>query len=416
MKETLKQLTLASTALAAASTALATNGDNMIGVGPYANTMGGVGVAAPQDAISAVFANPAAMCFTPGCAYAEMNFAGSIFLPRVSAEVGGVQADGNNNVYAIPAIGLSLPIGGAESRWRFGLAAYGVTGLGVDYRGTAIDRMAFWGAPLSAGTFTSLQVMKFSPSLSYKITPDLSVGLAMQIDYETLDLGQGTSIGYSAGVQPGVIWHPVKNLSLGLTYISPQPATFDNVANYDVDAGYDSLKLTAPQQVGFGVAYALMEERLLLEANGRWVNWSDAAGYQDFGWKNQWVAALGAQFAVIPKKLFVRAGYNFGQNPVETHDFNGTFTPANMVNVQGNLIPRYYYETFRLVGFPAIVENHLTVGVGYAFSEKFVLNLGYTHAFQAGITENGTTPAGTPTQIRSMLVEDSFELGITWRF
>ena len=47
--------------------AFATNGDNLIGVGPISRAMGGVGIAAPQDAISAVFANPAAMCFGPFC-------------------------------------------------------------------------------------------------------------------------------------------------------------------------------------------------------------------------------------------------------------------------------------------------------------------------------------------------------------
>ena len=45
--------------------AMATNGDNLIGVGPISRAMGGVGIAAPQDAISAVFSNPAAMCFGP---------------------------------------------------------------------------------------------------------------------------------------------------------------------------------------------------------------------------------------------------------------------------------------------------------------------------------------------------------------
>ena len=70
-----------------ATTALATNGDNMMAIGPNARAMGGVGVAAPQDAISAVFANPAAMCFTPGCAYSEVNFAGTLFMPHPKAEL-----------------------------------------------------------------------------------------------------------------------------------------------------------------------------------------------------------------------------------------------------------------------------------------------------------------------------------------
>ena len=45
----------------------ATNGDNLMSIGPISRAMGGVGIAAPQDAISAVFANPAAMCFGPYC-------------------------------------------------------------------------------------------------------------------------------------------------------------------------------------------------------------------------------------------------------------------------------------------------------------------------------------------------------------
>jgi len=117
---------------------MATNGDNVIGAGPISRAMGGTGIAAPQDAISAVFANPAAMCFTPGCDSAEVNFAGTLFRPIVSAgvQIGdspAVTADSQRNIYAIPAIGVSVPIDPDTRRWRFGLAAYGVTGLGVDY-------------------------------------------------------------------------------------------------------------------------------------------------------------------------------------------------------------------------------------------------------------------------------------------
>ena len=65
--------------LMGASHALATNGDNLMAIGPIARSMGGVGIAAPQDAISAVFANPAAMCFGPFCPGSEFNFAGTAF-------------------------------------------------------------------------------------------------------------------------------------------------------------------------------------------------------------------------------------------------------------------------------------------------------------------------------------------------
>ena len=119
---------LALTLLLAAPPTGATNGDNLIAVGPIARAMGGVGVAAPQDAISAVFANPAAMCFGPYCPSSEINFAGTAFMPKVSTKIqspifGTVQADSDEKTYAIPAFGLSLPIGKDASNWRFGLSA-----------------------------------------------------------------------------------------------------------------------------------------------------------------------------------------------------------------------------------------------------------------------------------------------------
>ncbi|MBC7360027.1 MAG: hypothetical protein H5U10_15960 [Desulfacinum sp.] len=71
----------------AAPPAQATNGDNLIAVGPVSRAMGGVGVAAPQDAISAVFVNPAAMCFGPYCPASEVNFGGTLFMPKVDTKI-----------------------------------------------------------------------------------------------------------------------------------------------------------------------------------------------------------------------------------------------------------------------------------------------------------------------------------------
>ena len=86
--------------LAISATAFAsTNGTNLIGIGPIARSMGGVGIAAPQDAISAVFANPAAMCFGAYCPGSEFNFAGTLFRPTPEAKVsaGGVNASAHSD-------------------------------------------------------------------------------------------------------------------------------------------------------------------------------------------------------------------------------------------------------------------------------------------------------------------------------
>lgn len=45
-------------------------------------------------------------------------------------------------------------------------------------------------------------------------------------------------------------------------------------------------------------------------------------------------------------------------------------------------MPTYYYETFRIIGFPAIVEQHLTFGIGYMFTESLKIDVGYMYAFE----------------------------------
>ncbi len=428
MKNLFKVLAIFSFSVMLSTAAFATNGINLIGIGPIARSMGGVGIAQPLDAISAVFANSAAMCFSEYCPGSEFNFAGTAFMPKIDAKItntgaitpGTFSADAKDNVYPIPAIGFSAPLGKDGSKWRFGLAAYGVSGLGVDYRNTNLDRSAFYpapplpqAAPLATGVYTQLQIMKFAPAIAYQVSPKLSIGLALPIDYGVLDLKDGGSSGFALGALPGIIYKPIENLSLGLTYTSPQKITYKNVSDFDQDGRYDDLDLESPQQVGFGIAYDFFNAGLVIEADVKWINWANAKGYEDFDWDNQTVFAIGAQYK-ITDKIALRAGYNYATHPVNEHNnFNGQ-TPAT---VQGKTLPSaYYYETFRIIGFPAIVEQHVTFGIGYKVSDAFSFNLGFMHAFQNSISETGTDLFGQPVRLESTLSETSVDFGLTWRF
>jgi long-chain fatty acid transport protein len=388
--------------------ASATNGDNLIGIGPIARSMGGVGVAAPQDPVSAVFANPAAMCFGPYCPGSEFNFAASIFDPKVNATVttpaGTVTADSQFEPFVIPAVGISTAVG---TRGRFGLAAYGVSGLGVDYRGT--DFFPDVLGPQFAGTndlYTQIQIMKFAPNFAYLLTDNLSVGASLHVNYANVDLQNGSSHGYSMGVQLGTIYK-MGPVSLGLSYVTAQKAEHRRVADFDGDGVLDSLDLESPQEVRFGVAYET--DILLVEGDVKWANWADADGYKAFDWDNQWIYAIGAQYKPM-KKLALRAGYNYGKNPVNEH--NG-WNPAGVTDVQGKQVPTFNYEFLRIIGFPAVVQSHLTVGAGYEITDKLLVNAGYLHAFENSISETDLSGGFT---FASELSEDSFELGLSWRF
>lgn len=409
MKKVLSLFFCISLLIAFSSTAFATNGTNLIGIGSTSRSMGGVGIAYPLDPIAAVFANPAAMCFAPYCPGSAFNFDGTLFMPKVDAKVtigpNTFKADSDDKVYAIPAIGISSPI---SKDLRFGLAAYGVSGLGVDYRDTS----------LPMGISTQLMIMKFSPNIAYMVNDRLSVGLGLHINYSSLDLGEGTSFNYGYGVQLGTIFRPTNNIYIGATYISPQNVDHQNVYDFDGPigaGGKNDLELESPQQIGLGIAFLPIANKLLIEANTRWINWADAKGYEDFDWKDQWVYAVGVQFKPT-KSLALRAGYNYGKNPVKEH--NG-WEGSDPYQVQGNPLPagqgRFAYEYLRIIGFPAIVEHHVTAGIGYEFSKTFVLNLGFKHVFKKTIKETGTF-GGSPVELESTLSENALDLGLTWRF
>ena len=157
----------------------ATNGDNLIGVGPISRSMGGVGVASPQDSISAIFANPAAMCFGAYCPGSEATFSGTYFSPTVNSTadltnlgmpgVGKGESDSQMEPFVVPAIGISTPL---SSRLRFGVGAYGVSGMGVNYKEED---------PEYRDMYTKLEVMKFAPNLAYLVTDNFSVGASLSV-------------------------------------------------------------------------------------------------------------------------------------------------------------------------------------------------------------------------------------------
>ena len=413
----------------------ATNGDNLIAIGPKARAMGGLSIAYPQDAISGVFGNPAALCFTRFCPSTQVDFGGTLFMPEVEASVTNpldptrqLAVESDDDVYPIPAIGISHPVGDKD-RGRVGFAAYGVSGLGVDYRSTILGGTlgqlgpvppAFENAPLIAGSYTSLQIMKFAPSLAWQVAPNLSLGGAFHVNYGILDLGQGSSSGFGYGGQVGALYRPLENLALGLVYTSGQEVEHEKVIS--LGGPLQDLTLEAPAQIGFGVALELNEGRTVLGAEAKWINWSGAEGYSEFGWDDQNVFILGLQHEVIEEKLVLRAGWNYGENPVKEHNgWDGSFDmntgmPNDVTVVQGIPMPTYFYETFRIVGFPAIVESHLTFGLTYHVSRKFSFSLAYMHVLEETIRETGTGPTGAPTTLESSLRESSIDFGLSWKF
>ena len=423
MRKTFAVLFIISLALALCPTAYATNGTNLIGIGPISRAMGGAGVAAPQDATSAIFANPAAMCFGPYCPGSSVDFAGTIFVPSVDGKVNygipGFEGSDSSELppSVIPAIAVTSPI---NEKWRFGAGMYGVSGLGTDFRNTRIDfsRMPLPSPPAPPGAtlpaiYTQLQVLKLSPNIAYLVTPNFSLGASFEVIWQSLDLGEGASAGYTVGLQLGALYHWDK-FNFGFSFTTPESVNHKNVSKFGNPAGqYQDLKLESPWRVQGGISFE-PNSQWLFEGYARWLGWSSADGYKDFDWDDQWVFGLAGQWKPA-ERWALRLGYNYGQNPVKVH--NGwnpdPFDPTNTVNVQGTPVNRVGYETLRIIGFPAIVEHHITAGFGFKMTDSLSLNASFMYAPEQTIRE---TSAFNAITLESSLSEWSTTLGLTWYF
>jgi long-chain fatty acid transport protein len=348
-------------ALLAATPASATNGMRLTGFGAVQGSMGGVGVGASLDS-GTVLSNPAGMADLGG----RFDFGATYFSATVETTAPGF-GESSRGATPIPAFGLVVPIG---KDLRFGLGAYGVAGMGVDY---------------TVG-HTNFALMRFAPAVSYKLLDMLSVGATLNVMYANLDFAifgpggmvapGGAVFGFGATVAAKLTALPI--LDIAVAY-----ETKSDLADFDFNAlfftvppatppyatGPLNVKLDLPPAITFGVSVKPLP-MLLVAADVQLIQWSTTQGTGNElapgvspGWKDQWVYKFGAQVDLIDI-LKVRAGFNYGKNPTN---------PASPV----------------FVFLPALAETHVSLGAGLALGSNVTVNLG-------GVYSPKVTVSGPP--------------------
>ena len=364
-----------------ASFVFATNGDNMIGLGPESRALGGTGIAMGMGADS-VFKNPAWLVDSKGL---QGMFGATIFMPTITAKVtnplmgNGAEVESSADTFMIPEIAVTDHI---TDNLSYGFGMFGVSGMGVDYRGENP-------ATGTASMRTNLQYMRFVPSLSYAMG-DLRIGIGATIAYGSLDIsaiapdatdnpatatqrGGGVSEDFGFGFQVGLGYHINNNISIGLYYQSEVETEYDNVYDFNSDGTYDLLKLSQPTEYGIGIAY--VDGNFAITADYRKILWSEADGYDNFGWADQDVFAIGTAYTM--GDLVLRAGYNYAESPLkDLATLAPTATPSAINN---NIF-------FNMLGFPAFSDTHYTIGLGYQINEKMGIDVAYVYAPDVTIT------------------------------
>ncbi len=416
----MRKLILATAIFGAVSVSFATNGDNLIGVSPASRGMGGIGVGMPVGPTDTIFRNPAWMSYYKGF---NLSFGGILFMPKVKAKSNvtpmgpmnpPASATSEADMFAVPEVGIVNQI---NDKLTFGIGAFGVSGMGVDYRNKD---------PRLANMHTTLQFMRIIPALAYKVNDALSLSGALHLAYGSLDMGAnmctpppgvtcwnaggGQSQTYGLGFQVGLAYNMGDFVYAGLTYQSPVAMTYKRVFDTNNDNIFENLKLTQPQEVAFGVGVK-PRDNLKVGMDIRWINWSDAKGYKEFQWKDQWVFAIGGEYKPTPK-LALRAGYNYAKSPIRGGAKD--LMNANSIPDFASSFSDFQIAFFNLIGFPAITEHHITLGLGYEFTKNFSVDLAYKHAFNKKVS--ATDNAGQGLEVEAQNAQNAIAIGLNWKF
>ena len=379
MKKTKLALAI-STAAMISTPVLATNGDNLIGLGAQARALGGTGTAAFYGSENAL-TNPALLGKSQG---SEFAIGGTVFMPNVksSTDVGSpgttMSGKSDNDLNIIPEVSMSTRI---NENWTFGLGMFGSAGMGVDYRD---DAALFSG-------YSNLQLMKFAPSLAYN-KDNFGIGFAPVIQYGALDInynnganvgnGMSTDLGY--GFNLGGYFDISKDLTIAASYQSAISMEYkDQIST--AATGFNltmSDKLEQPAELKVGVAYTM--DNIMLTADAKQIKWGDAEGYKDFNWEDQNVFALGAKYS--GDNYWVGAGYNFGSDPISKLDQSNSAALGGYDNQATNLFNNHF--------FPGIVESHITLGGGYNLSKNMTLEGAVVYAPEVEKTINTGAVSG----------------------
>jgi len=375
------------------------DGIYMNGIGARAMSMGGADVAYASDPLGAMGANPAGLGFltSPG---ADLGFVGGIVdgtftkAPTSDGHLDSSPRGLPNGAFALPlcpkvTLGVSFaPVSALDANWTYYDPPGGANGK-TTY-GLRTDH-------------SEILLLRSAAGLGVELTPQLSLGVSFGLDYNKNMLqapyifqaqpslkGAKTLLdlrtdGYGFDGQIGLLYRPLTNVQLGLTYQSETQVNSFGTASGDAGAQFKTSSLPFsydakvrnifPQEAIGGVSWGFHPKwRLALQLD--WIDWHSAfkqlpvtlsdgtsaavngvvgssslVDSVPLNWENEFVYRGGLEYEVI-HNLFLRTGYCYGASPVP----DSTLTPLTA----------------------AIMENTFTAGVGYHWG-RYQVDLAYQY-------------------------------------
>lgn len=423
-------LLVAVVAMLIPTTVQATNGMYLTGYGAEVVGRGGANLAIADRSLAINF-NPAGIAQLQGH---HLTYSLSILAPIMEHEnLVNPVTDAEDNLFPLPAI--TYVRGSKDSPWSWGIGFVAQGGMGARYKGVN----TFFGT--RDEIFSEVRFMTFTPTLAYEVNEDMALGATFNIGYgdvafrfypETsffntqapeqsfFGIRMEEAGGLQYNLRLGWWWRAHPRFNIGLIYQSETESDFEsgdteiNFTNHPFlgqkvryESDVDGFTFAAQAGIGFAVKAT---DKLQIAFDIKRYFWDDAidnilvtASDPEvmgappevvipfvFNWEDQWVLALGGDYRVSDK-LTLRAGYNYGENPVPDE----TLTPL----------------------FPATVEHHVSIGFSWLSGHR-TYELALEHAFDKEQTNGNFNPMVNPFGPGSMVSHEqwllSFSVSSAW--
>lgn len=376
-----------------ASQAHAMNGAQLGGYGIKNAGMGGASIALPLDASAAVN-NPAGMAFVPqSFAINVLVFNGqsTANTPAIPGTPIPAQTFNDNTTVSAPEGGANWVINPTMTA-GISLSA---SGAGVDFGKTLIPGMP------AANVQASQKVAEIIPSISWKVQPNLALGMSVNFATQQLSSqglvdtttfqeipGFGTQTANGIGARLGVHWQASPELSLGATY--KFKTNMGQLGDYSKTIlKYSDGKIDLPSEYGLGLAWkasptiTVAADYLRIEYGGIKVN-QDPDGQ---GWKDQQVLRLGASWDLNPNWT-LRGGVSTNTRQIESDRAAQNITSPAVSNLAITAGATFKLDktsdlSFSLEGNPSTTLDGTGASQGYSITGNrvAVVRFGYQRSF-----------------------------------
>lgn len=390
--------------LATASQSALAQGVILQAGGPVNRSMGGASVAAPIDAIGAIYWNPASIS---GMERSETAFSLDFLIPNqtVSSSIGGFSGSTEADPGSFPIPNVGWVHHTKNEAITVGVGINAIAGFGTNLPADPTNPILS-PAPNGLGQVnSSAMFLQIAPVVSVAVQDNLSfaVGPTITTGHVALEpfvfdsanangtysTGQGTRYHWGGGFQLGTYYIFDPQWRFGASFKSP---TWMETFEFNgVDENGLPRKLRAdidlPMIISVGTSYQA-NESTLLALDVRYFDYANTDGLGDpaifdatgaLGGLDQSSivsAALGVQ-RNVNELVTIRAGYTYNQNPIKNS------------------------EAFYNIATPVTYEHMVSTGGSMNFTESLSANAAYSYYFentrsgQIVLPGVGTVPGST---------------------